>query len=254
MFSLSTLSSLVALAQLSCLVSARTITVKNNCRETIWPAIFTSSGTAPEHSTGWSANKGTQVKVEIADDWSGRIWARTGCKFKQGETLPTSCETGGCNGGLECSKSSGTGVPPATLAEFTFTPSLDWYDISNVDGSNLAVSIANNRGCPAPKCRTNLNKDCPAALSHVNAKGQVVGCLTSCAANLDGNPTNSRNCCSGSFDRPETCPSSGVAHYKFFKDACPDAYAYAYDESSKSALWTCDASKKADYTITFCPS
>lgn len=36
------------------------------------------------------------------------------------------------------------------------------------------------------------------------------------------------------------------------KQGCPDAYAYAYDESSKSALWTCDAKKKADYTVTFC--
>ncbi len=34
---------------------------------------------------------------------------------------------------------------------------------------------------------------------------------------------------------------------------CPNAYAYAYDESSGSALFTCDAALAADYTITFCP-
>lgn len=37
-----------------------------------------------------------------------------------------------------------------------------------------------------------------------------------------------------------------------FKSNCPDAYAYAYDESSGSALWTCPKAKKANYTLTFC--
>ncbi|GAA5912006.1 thaumatin family protein [Sporobolomyces salmoneus] len=242
---------LALLLSSSTFVSARSITVKNN-KGTIWPALFTSSGEAPRHATGWQAKKGTKQKVEIAENWSGRIWARTGCKFKKGEVLPTSCETGGCNGGLKCNKSGGMGVPPATLAKFTFTPSLDWYDISIVDGSNLPMSISNNKKCPAPKCKKDINKGCPAALSHSNEKGKVVGCLTSCAANLDGNPGNSRNCCSGAFNRPETCPIAKVAHYNVFKNACPDAYAYAYDESSNSALWTCEADKEADYTVTFC--
>ncbi len=34
---------------------------------------------------------------------------------------------------------------------------------------------------------------------------------------------------------------------------CPNSYAYAFDESSGTALWTCDAASAADYTITFCP-
>lgn len=38
------------------------------------------------------------------------------------------------------------------------------------------------------------------------------------------------------------------------EDNCPNSYCYAYDESSGTALWTCDASLEADYTITFCPS
>lgn len=98
--------------------------------------------------------------------------------------------------------------------------------------------------------------------------------MTACQAGLDGNRANSRNCCSGSFDTPQTCPVSKVQYYSVLyvspvlrsllsatdgialhldsKKACPDAYAYAYDESSKSALWTCEAKKKADYTITFC--
>lgn len=34
---------------------------------------------------------------------------------------------------------------------------------------------------------------------------------------------------------------------------CPNAYAFAYDEPSGTALWTCPTSKNAAYTITFCP-
>lgn len=89
---------------------------------------------------------------------------------------------------------------------------------------------------------------------------------------------NSPNCCSGSFNTPATCPPSGVQFYSFFsesvpagagfyhnevnmlmifpcwiEDNCPDAYAYAFDESSGTALWTCDSSKNVDYTLTFCP-
>ena len=47
------------------------------------------------------------------------------------------------------------------------------------------------------------------------------------------------------------CP--GVAFYSYFKSNCPNAYAYAFDESSGTALWTCDSALAADYTVTFCP-
>lgn len=41
--------------------------------------------------------------------------------------------------------------------------------------------------------------------------------------------------------------------FRIAEDNCPNSYAYAYDESSGTALWTCSASLEADYTITFCP-
>lgn len=95
----------------------------------------------------------------------------------------------------------------------------------------------------------------------------------------DFSPANSANCCSGSFDTPATCPPSGtcrtslqsflrtggtniflkikkiigVQFYDYFKSNCPNSYVYAYDESSDTALWTCDSDLKADYTLTFCP-
>lgn len=83
---------------------------------------------------------------------------------------------------------------------------------------------------------------------------------------------DSANCCSGSHNTAATCPFSNVQFYGFFSTStchhprpfhraqrtptegnCPNAYAYAYDESSGTALWTCDSSLNADYTLTFCP-
>ena len=96
---------------------------------------------------------------------------------------------------------------------------------------------------------------------------------SSCNANLDGSQANSPNCCTGQYSTPETCPASGVAFYNyfsmqnslavFFKTGCltvwlaelncPRAMAYAYDQASSTASWTCPSDKKADYTLTFCP-
>ena len=39
----------------------------------------------------------------------------------------------------------------------------------------------------------------------------------------------------------------------FAESNCPNSYAYAYDESSGTALWECNSSLEADYTVTFCP-
>jgi hypothetical protein len=37
------------------------------------------------------------------------------------------------------------------------------------------------------------------------------------------------------------------------ENSCPNSYVYAYDESSNSALWTCDSGLNSDYKLTFCP-
>ncbi|KAJ7451414.1 thaumatin, partial [Mycena latifolia] len=148
------------------------------------------------------------------------------------------------------------GVPPATVAEFTLSGggSVVNYDISLVDGFNIPMKITNNGRCGVPSCPANLNRPAPL---EVKAKGGVAGCNSACAANLDGNPgapSSSSNCCSGQYNTPDKCPSSGVAYYHYFKDACPESYAYVYDESSKTALYHCKSSRKADFTIEFCLS
>ncbi|KAJ6502908.1 thaumatin-like protein [Mycena vitilis] len=241
------------------MVSARTFTVKNSCSYTVWPGLSTQpnsgSGT-PDQPTGWVAAPGNSVSFSVPDNWTaGRIWGRTECDFST-VSGPTSCATGGCNGGLLCDANFGTGVPPATVAEFTLSGggTTDNYDVSLVDGFNIPMTITNNKNCGIPSCPANLNPGCPAPLIKLDSSGAIAGCLSACAANLDGNSGDSANCCSGSHNTQPTCPSSGVQFYSYFKNTCPDSYAYAFDEPSGTALYHCASNLAADYTIEFCPA
>ncbi|KAI0318326.1 thaumatin-like protein [Amylostereum chailletii] len=241
-------------------VSARLFTVYNACPFTMWPAMFTPpdvNSARPNFATGWEAAAFTSVSFGVPDNWkSGRIWGRRNCDFSTNPG-PNSCLDGGCNGGLECALTGGTGVPPATVAEFTLsvdsTP--DNYDVSLVDGYNLPMRITTNVNCPTPACPVDLGPNCPAPLKGpFDSTGFPVGCKSACVANLDGNQANSPNCCSGQYSSgTNACPTSGVQFYSYFKNNCPDTYAYAFDEPSGTALWTCASNLKADYTITFCP-
>ncbi|VDC04533.1 unnamed protein product [Peniophora sp. CBMAI 1063] len=247
-------ASLVSFVALATAVSAdRTFTVNNKCSYTVWPGLFTdlSRGTAvPAQATGWEMAAGATTSFSVPDNWAaGRIWPRTECDFSTNPG-PTSCATGGCNGGLECDTASGTGVPPATVAEFTLVPDgADNYDVSLVDGFNIPVEVTVTAGCPTASCTVDLDPNCPANLQLKDASGTIVGCKSDCLAT--GDPAA---CCAGTYaSGPDTCPTSGVPDYDYFKSACPDSYVYAYDEPSGTALWTCPGSSAADYTITFCP-
>ena len=57
---------------------------------------------------------------------------------------------------------SGTGVPPATVAEWTLqgAGNLDYYDVSLVDGYNLPMKITNNVGCNVASCGVDLGPNC----------------------------------------------------------------------------------------------
>ncbi|RDX52361.1 Osmotin, thaumatin-like protein [Lentinus brumalis] len=252
------LSSLLLLAYTPEGVQGRTFTVVNACPFTIWPAMYTdlAAGTAvPDFPTGWEAPPWTSVTIAVPDNWkAGRIWGRRDCDFTI-TTGPT-CLDGWCIGGLLCDPTTGTGVPPATVAEWTLQGdgNRDFYDVSLVDGYNLPMAITNTANCPVADCAVDLGPNCPAPIQGpFDSTGYPVGCKSACFANLDGNPNNSPNCCSGSFGTAAACPPSGVQYYDYFKGNCPNAYAYAFDESSGSALWTCDSGLNADYTLTFCP-
>ena len=146
-------------------------------------------------------------------------------------------------------------MPPATVAEWTLGDGqgLDNYDVSLVDGYNLPMRITNNVGCPVADCPVDLGPNCPDNLKGpFDSSGFPVGCKSACL--VDPNPSNSPACCSGQWSGgPQDCPSSGSSSYNYFKSNCPNSYAYAFDESSGTALWTCPTSLNADYTVTFCP-
>lgn len=180
--------------------SSRTFTVVNHCPFTIWcgrkprgygestdtpcrPALFTdlnAGKSVPSQPTGWEQASGATVTFTVPYNWTaGRIWGRTECNFAN--PGPTSCATGGCNGGLLCDPSTGTartstlfelsvmadggvlqGVPPVSVAEWTLGVNgvPDYYDVSLVDGSNLPMTITSDKGCPSASCPVDLNPEC----------------------------------------------------------------------------------------------
>ncbi|CEL53363.1 Thaumatin-like protein PWIR2 OS=Triticum aestivum PE=2 SV=1 [Rhizoctonia solani AG-1 IB] len=111
----------------------RTFTVYNACPFTIWPAVFTDlnvGSAVPGIETGWEAPAWSKRTFNVPDNWkAGRIWGRRNCNFSSNPG-PNSCLTGGCNGGLRCDSRTGTGVPPASVAEWTLSAGdgQDWYD------------------------------------------------------------------------------------------------------------------------------
>lgn len=238
----------------------RKFTVTNKCSYTVWPAIFTGGGnTHPDVENGWEAAPGSSRDFNVPDTWTaGRIWARTDCNFDGSGA--GSCLTGNCFGGLVCDQTQGYGMAPASLAEFTFgqgTPGVDWYDVSIVDGTNVPISIELSNKCSEASCPMDLNAGCPAELQGpLDAAGAVSSCKSACVANLDGNAADSANCCTGSHADRGNCPSSGVKYYDYFKKACPNSYAYAFDEDSGTAMYGCDTNAEGvpDYSIVFCPN
>lgn len=132
--------------------------------------------------------------VQVLTRRLGFPGGRRDCDFSSGSTLPSTCITGGCLGGLECTQS---GVPPATLAEFNLAGGgTDYYDLSAVgeeasreslhfwegltlrnlsDGSNLPMEIYNSAGCDSPKCTNDINAVCPSSLSGVDSLAAANG-------------------------------------------------------------------------------
>ncbi|KAG6594770.1 Thaumatin-like protein 1, partial [Cucurbita argyrosperma subsp. sororia] len=227
-----------------------TITLQNNCTHTIWPGILSGAGTAPLSTTGFPLLPGATSLLSLPTAWSGRIWARTFCSTDSSGRF--SCATADCVSGLvECN--GACAAPPATLAEFTLNGGggFDFYDVSLVDGYNIAMQIVPEGGksgnCTATGCIADLNGDCPEELQVVMGGGEdgrnrSVACKSACVAF-----GKAEYCCSGAFANPNTCKPSNYS--KFFKNNCPLAYSYAFDDGTST--FTC---MSANYVVTFCPS
>ena len=267
-------------------------------------------------ASSWHVASRQSMALTLPPSWGGRFWPRTECVTANGRTT---CATGDCGGNLECPVGVG-GAPPATLAEFTVMPpsrGSDFYDVSNVDGSNVPLAIAPSPGtfdpmpppgtnlpyycaspgctgsCGAlPACRWGLESSCPGELQDRDP-GHYVGCRSAgqvCAVNpssaaldcahendlygcVPGGPNGVSGSCysQGATSTCCGCPSSSPAgacqssnprwnapslpgkYAAVFKDACPTAYSFPYDDLTST--FTCRGSANANpsYTITFCP-
>ncbi|KAF7851584.1 hypothetical protein BT93_L3581 [Corymbia citriodora subsp. variegata] len=228
------------------LASAATLfTLQNQCSYTVWPGTITGNG-PPLGGGGFALTPGGSVLVEAPVGWSGRFWGRTGCSFDASGV--GTCVTGDCPGGLKC---TGGGATPTTLVEFTVAaPNVDgkdFYDVSLVDGYNLPVEVvvtgpSRTGDCNNTDCRADINAICPPELRVTDNSSQVVACKSACEQFKEP-----KYCCTGDFSKPETCPPTDYS--KIFKQACPKAYSYAYDDATST--FTCTG---ADYQITFCPA
>lgn len=102
--------------------------------------------------------------------------------------------------------------------------------------------------CASAGCHSDLNAKCPSELAVKNSAGHTVACKSACLRfNTD------EYCCRGAYGTPGTCKASRwpVDYPAIFKRACPDAYSYAYDDSSST--YTCKGNPDASYEIVFCP-
>ncbi|KOM54451.1 hypothetical protein LR48_Vigan10g034300 [Vigna angularis] len=99
------------------------------------------------------------------------------------------------------------------------------------------------RKCKSAGCIRDINTVCPAGLQvRSQDNKRVVACKSACMAFHLPN-----YCCTGAYANPQTC---GPTKYsRIFKNACPKAYSYAYDDPT--SLFTCS---NVNYLITFCPN
>lgn len=227
-------------------VQSATFTIKNNCPFTIWPGTLTGAGKPQLSSTGFELDSGASKTLDVPAGWSGRFWARSQCTVDG--TGKFTCGTADCGSGQVLCNGAGA-IPPATLVELTLAETADrqdFYDVSLVDGFNLPVSLApqgGSAGCGSTSCPANVNAVCPEELAVKSASdGSVIGCKSACLAF-----NQPQYCCTGDFGSPDRCPPTEYS--RIFKDQCPQAYSYAYDD--KTSTFTCTGG--ANYAITFCP-
>ncbi|XP_065855216.1 thaumatin-like protein 1 [Euphorbia lathyris] len=224
-------------------VHPATITFTNRCQQTVWPATLTGGGRPQLSTTGFELANGATRTVDVPAPFTGRFWARTECSTNSGRFT---CLAGECGSGqIGCNGAGGN--PPVTLIEFTLAENngQDFYDISLVDGFNVPVSVSPQGGsgdtCITSSCAANVNAVCLPEFQVTGSNG-VVACKSACAA-----LNQPQYCCTGEFNSPETCKPTNYS--EIFKNQCPQAYSYAYDDPSST--FSCTGG--ANYAITFCP-
>ncbi|KAI9030699.1 thaumatin [Phycomyces nitens] len=206
------------------------VLVENNCDSKLYVG---NTANGQLYGSSIPVNAGGSHKFVFDNGWAGRIWARKKCS------------------GNDCTY-AGIGAP-ASLAEFYFKGPTgnDFYDISFVDGYNLPLSITPINGhsngttgesnaflCGSSVCST--LPSCPKGFESKDAEGNVIGCMSACTK--FGTP---EICCTGQYDTEFTC--SGNEYAEQVKAQCPNAYSWAFDDSTSAYM--CNAE---GYKVTFC--
>ncbi|CAF0979284.1 unnamed protein product [Rotaria sp. Silwood1] len=264
------------------ILSARIFRINNQCDQKLW---FGTQGKPLIYSGGFEVNARSTKDISVPDGWvSGRIWPRTNCRSVNGKFT---CSTGDCgaptNGyGMACNGIGGQ--PPATLAEFTLNGwgGSDFYDLSNVDGNTISMTIrpipgqytrVNNPSlgkynCGTATCIFDPNR-CPPELQMDDGTGRKI-CASICAAihnaqqrarhvhlqKIYNNPdtrslvsphdkvTPGRKCYVEKWPRS----TQNTRYDEVFKSQCPDAYSWQFDDLAST--YQCS---KANYEIILCP-
>ncbi|XXG85388.1 hypothetical protein AAC387_Pa11g0473 [Persea americana] len=219
-----------------------TFTFTNKCTYTVWAGTLNNADKPQLAQTGFQLDTGASQTVDAPAGWGGRMWGRTRCTTDASGKF--SCVTGDCGGQVPCNGAGG--ATPATLVEFTLGTggSQDFYDTSLVDGFNLPMSITPQGGtgdCRGSGCPADVNAICPSELRLTAPDGSTAGCKSACAAF-----GTDEYCCKGVSNDPNKCKPTNYS--MIFKNACPLAYSYAYNDGSST--FTCTG---ANYLLTFCP-
>ncbi|KAJ4446055.1 hypothetical protein ANN_12741 [Periplaneta americana] len=121
------------------LVYARQFHLHNILDYTVWVGIRGNEGKEKPDNGGFVLQAGGKKTVQVEDNWAGRFWARTGCKFD--DSGLAHCVTGDCGNELHCNGLEGQ--PPASLAEVSLQAidDLDYYSISLADGFNVPIQL-----------------------------------------------------------------------------------------------------------------
>ncbi|CAA0838773.1 Osmotin-like protein OSM34 [Striga hermonthica] len=199
--------------------------ITNRCPYTVWAAASPGGGRRLDRGQSWQINVAPGTV-------QARIWGRTNCNFDGSGR--GRCQTGDCNGLLEC---RGYGQAPNTLAEFALNQpnNLDYVDISLVDGFNIPMEFSPTTNvCRNLRCTGPINEQCP---NELRAPG---GCNNPCTVY----PNRNEYCCNNG---PGTCGPTPLS--RFFKERCPIAYSYPQDDPT--SLFTCPGG--TNYRVVFCP-
>ncbi|KAI5557121.1 hypothetical protein BDE02_18G080900, partial [Populus trichocarpa] len=193
------------------LSNAATFEIRNQCPYTVWAAAVPGGGRRLDPGQSWTitANVGTT---------QARIWGRTNCIFNGAGR--GKCQTGDCNGLLQC---QAFGQPPNTLAEYASNQSTTWI--------SLTYLFPVSGDCRGIICAADINGQCPDPL---RASG---GCNNPCTV----------------FKTDQYCCNSGSCgpsdYSRFFKQRCPAAYSYPKDD--QTSTFTCPGG--TNYRVVFCP-